>query len=220
MHTLLFQFLPYIAGAIFICGVLYRIAAQGQTVQALSSQFLSNDQMLKWGSNMFHVGIIMVFLGHIFGLLAPEWSYEWLITNEQKRFLAIIMGSAAGILTLAGILLLTVRRFTVVNVKSNSNLADYIFVLLILLQVVTGLMGTIETVNSDLESYMNLDRWAQGLFVFDDQAAGFIVDSSLPHKIHILMGFLLVVIFPFTKLMHMLAVPVRYLIDFCLGRKH
>ena len=220
MHILLFQFLPYIAGAIFICGVLYRIAAQGQTVQALSSQFLSNDQMLKWGSNMFHVGIIMVFLGHIFGLLAPEWSYEWLITNEQKRFLAIIMGSAAGILTLAGILLLTVRRFTVVNVKSNSNLADYIFVLLILLQVVTGLMGTIETVNSDLESYMNLDRWAQGLFVFDDQAAGFIIDASLPHKIHILMGFLLVVILPFTKLMHMLAVPVRYLIDFCLGRKH
>lgn len=72
MHTFLFQYLPYIAGALFVCGVTYRIAAQGKTVQAYSTQFLSNDLLLKWGSNLFHVGIIMVFFGHIFGLLAPE----------------------------------------------------------------------------------------------------------------------------------------------------
>ena len=95
MHTFLFQYLPYIAGTLFICGVTYRIAAQGNTVQAYSSQFLSNDSLLKWGSNLFHVGIILVFFGHIFGLLAPEWSYDWLITNEQKRQLAIVMGSRA-----------------------------------------------------------------------------------------------------------------------------
>ena len=74
MHTFLFQYLPYIAGALFVCGVTYRIAAQGKTVQAYSTQFLSNDLLLKWGSNLFHVGIIMVFFGHIFGLLAPDIS--------------------------------------------------------------------------------------------------------------------------------------------------
>ena len=195
MHTFLFQYLPYIAGALFVCGVTYRIAAQGKTVQAYSTQFLSNDPLLKWGSNLFHVGIILVFFGHIFGLLAPEWSYDWLIT-------------------LVGICLLTLRRFTNSRVVANSHLGDYLFVVLIFLQIVTGLLGTVETVNSDLDHYMNLDRWAQGLFTFMPQASDYIVHASLPHKIHILLGFLLVIIFPFTKLMHMTAIPVRYLIDY------
>ena len=85
---------------------------------------------------------------------------------------------------------------------------------LIFLQIITGLMGTVETINSDLDHYMNLDRWAQGLFTFMPQASDYIVHASLPHKIHILLGFLLVIIFPFTKLMHMTAIPVRYLIDY------
>ena len=163
MHTFLFQYLPYIAGALFVCGVTYRIAAQGNTVQAYSTQFLSNDPLLKWGSNLFHIGIILVFFGHIFGLLAPEWSYDWLITNEQKRKLAIVMGSGAGLITLVGICLLTLRRFTNSRVVANSHFGDYLFVVLIFLQIVTGLMGTVETVGSDLDHYMNLDRWAQGL---------------------------------------------------------
>ena len=214
MHTFLFQYLPYIAGALFVCGVTNRIAAQGKTVQAYSTQFLSNDPLLKWGSNLFHVGIILVFFGHIFGLLAPEWSYDWLITNEQKRQLAIVMGTGAGLITLLGICLLTLRRFTNSRVVANSHLGDYLFVVLILLQIITGLMGTVETIDSDLDHYMNLDRWAQGIFTFMPQASDYIVLASLPHKIHILLGFLLVIIFPFTKLMHMTAIPVRYLIDY------
>jgi len=217
MHTFLFQYLPYMAGALFVCGVTYRIAAQGKTVQAYSTQFLSNDRLLKWGSNFFHVGIILVFFGHIFGLLAPEWAYDWLITNEQKRQLAILMGSGAGLITFFGICMLTLRRFANRAVVANSHFGDYLFVILIFLQIVTGLMGTVETVCHDLEHYMNLDRWAQGLFTFLPDSADFIVDASLPHKIHILLGFLLVIIFPFTKLMHMTALPVRYLIDYAQG---
>ena len=194
MHTFLFQYLPYIAGALFVCGVTYRIAAQGKTVQAYSTQFLSNDPL--------------------FGLLAPEWSYDWLITNEQKRQLAIVMGTGAGLITLVGICLLTLRRFTNSRIVANSHLGDYLFVVLIFLQIVTGLLGTVETVNSDLDHYMNLDRWAQGIFTFLPGASDYIVHASLPHKIHILLGFLLVIIFPFTKLMHMTAIPVRYLIDY------
>ena len=120
-------------------------------MQAYSTQFLSNDPLLKWGSDLFHVGIILVFFGHIFGLLAPEWSYDWLITNEQKRQLAIVMGSGAGLITLVGICLLTLRRFTNSRVVANSHFGDYLFVVLIFLQIVTGLMGTVETVNSDLD---------------------------------------------------------------------
>lgn len=219
LYSFLFTYLPYLAGGIFLAAVFYRIARSGNTVQAFSTQFLSNDWMLKWGSNLFHFGIVMVFMGHIFGLLAPEWSYDWLITNEQKRLLAIIMGSAFGIVTLAGIILLTIRRFTNPLLRCNSHFADYFFVTLILLQVVTGMLGTCSTIQNDLQHYMNLDRWAQGLFIFMPDSWQYLTAASLVHKIHILMGFTMVIIFPFTKFMHMVAVPVRYISDYFMYKK-
>ncbi len=219
IHEFLFVYLPYIAGAVFLVGGIYRIARDGKSVQAFSTQFLSNDGLLKWGSNLFHFGIIMVFFGHIFGLLAPEWSYSWLMTNEQKRFLAIIMGGTFGLITLLGITLLAIRRFTNPKVKSNSRPGDYIFVVLLLVQIVLGLMGTGETIKSDLEHYMNLDRWAQGLFLFLPDSWQYITAASLVHKLHIILGILIVLVFPFTKFMHMVAVPVRYLIDFFFGKR-
>lgn len=166
------------AGAAFIFGVLYHLATDQRSVQAFSTQFLSNDSLLKYGSNLFHVGIIMVFFGHIFGLLAPEWSYDWLITNEQKRQLAILMGSAAGLITLAGVLMMALRRATNPAVKANSRIGDWFFLALIILQVVTGLLGTTETIRHDLEHYMNLDRWAQGLVILKGNAWTFLTDAG------------------------------------------
>lgn len=214
MYALLFTYLPYLATGIFLSAVFYRIASSGNTVQAFSTQFLSNDWMLRWGSNLFHFGIVMVFVGHIFGLLAPEWSYNWIITNEQKRVLAIIMGGTFGIVTLIGAVLLTMRRFTNLRVKSNSRAADYFFVSIVLFQIITGMLGTCSTIQHDLDHYMNLDRWAQGIFVFMPDSWQYLTTASLVHKIHIVLGFLIIIIFPFTKFIHMLALPVRFIGDF------
>lgn len=219
LHEFLFVYFPYIAGAVFLVGLLYRLAARGESVQALSSQFLSNDKLLKWGSNLFHYGIIFVFVGHIFGLLAPEWMYDWLITNEQKRLLAIVMGGASGIITLVGILMLMIRRFTVKPVRENSHTADFLLVVLVAIQVATGLLGTCETITQDLDYYMNLDRWAQGTFLFLPDSWKYLTATAFIHKLHILLGFLIVLIFPFTKLMHMIALPIRYVVDYFLGKK-
>lgn len=209
-----YQFFPYMAGAAFIFGVIYHLATDQRSVQAFSTQFLSNDSLLKYGSNLFHVGIIMVFFGHIFGLLAPEWSYDWLITNEQKRELAILMGSAAGLITLAGVVMMALRRATNPAVKANSHFGDWFFLALVILQVTTGLLGTSETIRHDLEHYMNLDRWAQGLVILKGNAWTFLTDATVVHKIHIFLGFCMLVVFPFTKFMHMVALPVRYILDY------
>lgn len=211
---ILYQFFPYMAGGAFIFGVIYHLATDQRSVQAFSTQLLSNDNLLKYGSNLFHVGIILVFFGHIFGLLAPEWSYDWLITNEQKRQLAILMGSAAGLITLAGVLMMALRRITKPAVKANSHFADWFFLALIILQVVTGLLGTGETIQHDLAHYMNLDHWAQGLVILKGDAWTYLTDATLVHKIHIFLGFCMFIVFPFTKFMHMVALPVRYLLDY------
>ena len=111
IYSVLFAYLPYVAFGIFIAGLIWRIRHANPTIQALSTQFLSNDKMIKWGSPLFHFAVIGVFFGHIFGLLAPEPLYIWLMSNETKRLLAIIMGGAAGIIALIGITLMMVRRF-------------------------------------------------------------------------------------------------------------
>ena len=198
-----------VAFGIFIAGLIWRIRHANPTIQALSTQFLSNDKMIKWGSPLFHFAVIGVFFGHIFGLLAPEPLYIWLMSNETKRLLAIIMGGAAGIV--AGITLMMIRRFSNERVSVRSSFADKAIVVLIFVQILTGLLGTYVTSQSPLEAYMTIDHWAQGLFIFKPDSWIHLLDTSLIHKIHILLGFLIVIVFPFTKLMHMVATPIQYL---------
>lgn len=210
IYSVLFAYLPYVAFGIFIAGLIWRIRHANPTIQALSTQFLSNDKMIKWGSPLFHFAVIGVFFGHIFGLLAPEPLY-WLMSNETKRLLAIIMGGAAGIVAFAGITLMMIRRFSNERVSVRSSFADKAIVVLIFVQILTGLLGTYVTSQSPLEAYMTIDHWAQGLFIFKPDSWIHLLDTSLIHKIHILLGFLIVIVFPFTKLMHMVATPIQYL---------
>lgn len=211
IYTALFVYFPYIAGAIFIAGVVTRCIKANGTVQALSSQYLSNDAKLRLGSPLFHFAIVGVFFGHIFGLLAPEPLYIWLISNETKRILAIIMGGAAGLVAFVGIAMLLIRRFSNERVVANSTTGDKVIVALIFLQIATGLLGTLATSQGTVEDYLAIDHWAQRLVIMEPRVWQWLVDATIVHKIHILLGFCIVAIFPFTKLMHMIAMPVKYL---------
>ena len=122
LNVFFFVYLPYLAIGFFIAGLAYRVMNDNRNIQALSTQFLRNDKMLKWGSNLFHYAIIFVLIGHIIGLLTPEPLYDWLISNETKRLLAITMGCASGIVALVGICLLMMRRFTDARVRANSSM--------------------------------------------------------------------------------------------------
>jgi nitrate reductase gamma subunit len=219
LNVFLFVYLPYLAAGFFVCGLIYRVKVKNSSVQALSSQFVSNDRMLKVGSNLFHYAIILVFLGHIFGMLTPEWAYNWLITNEQKRDIAVVMGGISGIVALVGITMLVIRRFTNSRVFATSHFSDLFIALLVWVQILLGLMGTCVTVQSPLQDYMNIDYWLQDLCTFVPDPEHYLRGTSLIHMLHIINGFLIILIFPFTKLMHMVALPVRYLVNAVLPGK-
>ncbi len=210
--TLLFAYFPYLALGVFLTGFYWRFTKHNDTVQALSTQYLSNDRDLKVGSNLFHFAIIGVFFGHIFGLLAPEPLYIWLISNETKRILAIIGGGAAGLVALVGIVMLAKRRFTNERVLANSTFADKLAVVLIMVQIITGLLGTVVTAFSPLEAYLTIDHWAQGLFIFNPRPEHYLAATSFIHKLHIVLGFVIFCLFPFTKLMHMVVIPLKYFV--------
>jgi respiratory nitrate reductase, gamma subunit len=214
LNNFFLGYLPYIALAVFITGVLYRVYRRNNTIQATSSQFVSKDKGILWGSTIFHFAILFVLLGHIFGLLTPEWLYTLVISNETKRLLAVIMGFLSGIIALVGITMLTIRRFTNKRVQATGKLQDYIIVSLLLLQIALGLWGTYITTQSPLEDYLAMDYWAQGIAIFKPESWRYIADADLVYKLHLVNGFLIFMIFPFTKLMHMVMVPVNYTLDY------
>ncbi|MFV0521342.1 MAG: respiratory nitrate reductase subunit gamma [Mangrovibacterium sp.] len=213
LNNFFLGYLPYISLGVFVAGLLYRIYHRNNTIQVTSSQFISKDKTIFWGSTLFHYAIIMVFFGHIFGLLAPEWMYRWLMTNETKRMLAIVMGGLSGGVALIGVAMLTYRRFTNKKVKAAGKLQDYLIVSLILIQIALGLWGTYITSQSPLEDYIAMEHWAQGLVIFKPDSWQHIIDADLVYKLHIVNGFFICILFPFTKLIHMIMVPINYAID-------
>ena len=213
LNNFFLGYLPYVALTVLATGLIYRTIRRNNTIQASSSQFISNDKSLRWGSTLFHYAILLVLLGHILGLLTPEWLYNWFMTNETKRLLAILMGSISGAAALVGITLLVVRRFSNKRVWATSKIQDYVIVVLLLVQISLGLWCTYITTQSSLEDYMAMEYWAQGIFIFEPDSWKYIADADLIYKLHIVNGFLIFLIFPFTKLMHMIMVPVLYAID-------
>ena len=214
LNNFFLGYLPYIALSVIFVGTVYRAVTKNNTIQATSSQFISKDKTLTWGSNLFHYAIILVFFGHIFGLLTPEWSYNWLITNETKRMMAIVLGSLSGIVALVGITLLAIRRFTNKMVRATGKFQDDLIVALLLFQIALGLWSTYITSQSPLSDYMAMEHWAQGIFILEPDSWKHIAHVDVIYKLHIANGFLIFILFPFTKLMHMVAAPFKYAIDY------
>lgn len=210
LNNFFLGYLPYIALTAFFVGVVYRWYLANPTIQATSSQFFRRDRNIQWGGVLFHYAILLVLLGHIFGLLTPPWAYRWLMTDETKRTLAIVMGSLSGLAALTGLTMLIIRRFADVRVRVNSSFQDYFIAILLWIQIVLGLLGTYHTAHAPLSDYLSLDEWAQGIVRFEPDAWKYIASAGWIYKLHIVNGFLIFILFPYTKLMHMVAAPVRY----------
>ncbi len=214
LNNFFLGYLPYIALAVIVAGTAYRVIVRNKTIQATSSQFISKDKTLLVGSNLFHYAILIVFFGHVFGLLTPEWSYNWLISNETKRMLAMTFGSLSGIVALVGITMLAIRRFTNKYVRATGKFQDDLIVALLLFQIALGMWSTYITSQTPLSDYMAMEHYAQGVFTFKPESWRYIAHVDVIFKLHIVTGLLIFILFPFTKLIHMVAAPLKYAIDF------
>ena len=137
INNLLFTYLPYIAIAVFAFGLVTRLFKMNKTVHAESTQLLA-DNKVKLGSNLFHVGIIMVFFGHL-TLFIPSWLYHMVMTTETKRMIALTMGTTFGIMALVGMSILVARRFNSPRIKHTSSIQDYFIIILLLIEAAMGL---------------------------------------------------------------------------------
>jgi len=211
INNLLFTYLPHIAMAVFWFGLITRIIISSKTIQATSTQFLSRKG-LRLGSNLFHFSILMVFLGHFTGLFTPETLYHKIMTTETKRTIALIMGTMFGTLSLTGIVILITRRLSNERIRFNSYWQDYFIGFLLLTEIVLGMLSVLQTSSSSVEHYSALGIWAQKIITFQPDAASVIAGHSIIYKLHIVVGLFIFIVFPYTKLMHMLMIPVGYFI--------
>jgi nitrate reductase gamma subunit len=212
VNYLLFGWYPYIAITVLIVGSILRFDKGQYTWRSQSSQFLRRRQMML-GSNLFHLGVLILFVGHFIGLLTPEAVFSFVgIGHGFKQVMALTVGGIAGIAAFVGCTLLLHRRLFDPRIRRSSQVADIAVLVLLWLQLFLGLSTTLWTMNALDGSEMVLFMgWASGLTRLNPGASALILDSALVYKTHIVLGLTLFLITPFTRLVHIWSAPIWYL---------
>ncbi len=211
LHHLAFGIYPYIALAVLAVGSVIRYDREPYSWRAGSSQLLRRKQLMI-GSILFHLGVLVIFLGHVGGLLTPIAVWDALgVPHGAKQLLAMVAGGIAGVIAIIGATLLIHRRFFDPRVRAASSFSDNMVILLLWLQLALGL-ATIPVSAQHLDGHemVKFMEWAQGIFTFRAGAADLIRDVAPVFKLHLFLGLTILLIFPFTRLVHMLSAPVRY----------
>jgi len=212
LNNALYGWYPYVAITVFLLGSLLRFDHSQYTWRTGSSQLLRKRQ-LTWGSNLFHVGILVIFGGHLVGLLTPLALFEMLgISHTFKQLLAMSVGGIAGVACWVGIALLAQRRLFDARIRANSSFADTGILLLLWAQLTLGL-GTILVSAQHLDGgeMVKFMTWAQGVLTLQPGVAAVVADVSPVFKLHLFLGMSIFLVFPFTRLVHVWSAPIWYL---------
>ncbi len=202
LDNFLFGYYPYICLTVFLLGSLIRFDRDQYTWKSDSSQLLRAGQ-LRWGSNLFHVGVLFLFFGHTFGMLTPHFIYEPFISAGAKQLMAMVSGGLFGLFGFAGVTILLHRRLFDPRIRINSRTSDIVLLLLLWLQLVLGL-GTIPLSAQHLDGsmMMRLAEWAQRVTTFRAGAPELLAETGWVFKAHMFLGMSIFLIFPFTRLVH------------------
>lgn len=208
-NNLFFAIFPYIALSIAIVVTIYRSIYRSFSVSSLSSQLLERQQLF-WGSIPFHWGITIILTGHLIAIFIPQSIVLW---NAQplRLYLLEISGIGLGLWATLGLAVLLVRRVSMARIRAVSTPMDYVVVLLILVSLVTGLITA--------SYYRWGSYWFTGIFTpyvwsiltFSPNAAPL---APLPFmiKLHVFNFFALALAFAFSRLVHIIAWPLGYLL--------
>ncbi|MEC5317736.1 respiratory nitrate reductase subunit gamma [Brenneria populi subsp. brevivirga] len=211
INVLLFDIYPYLAGTVFLVGSWLRYDYGQYSWRAGSSQMLDKTGF-RLASNLFHIGIIGIFAGHLVGMLTPHWVYEPFLSVALKQKMAMFGGGAAGVLTLVGGALLLKRRLTNARVRATSSVGDILILSLLVIQAGLGLLTIpFSARHMDGGEMLKLVGWAQSIVTFRGGASAHLDGVALVFKLHIALGITLFLLFPFCRLVHIWSAPVEYL---------
>ncbi|HEX6249610.1 MAG TPA: respiratory nitrate reductase subunit gamma [Nocardioidaceae bacterium] len=211
MDVFLWVIVPYICLTIFVVGHYWRYHYDKFGWTTRSSQ-LYEDRLLRWGSPLFHFGILFVFLGHVMGLGVPKpWTEAVGISEGMYHFMAVSLGALAGFGTIVGMIILIYRRRTVGPVFSATTPMDKVMYFFLALVIVLGLWNTVASnILGHFDYRESVSVWFRGIFYFDLKPE-LIAEAPIGFRAHALTAFILFALWPFTRLVHVFSAPLGYL---------
>lgn len=211
VNAFLFGFFPYLCIIVFFLGSWARFDRSQYTWRAQSSQLLRRKQLI-WGSVLFHVGILLLFFGHFFGLLTPPEVYHAFgLTTKGKQILAATFGGIFAVICFIGMTMLIHRRLFDARIRKTSKRTDIFILLFIYAQLILGIVGIpVSYANLGGSHMLVMAEWARSVLLLG--AEPYLLDE-VPwiYKVHILAGMTMFLIAPFTRLVHVWSAPVWYL---------
>lgn len=211
LFNILFVWYPYVCLTVFLVASLIRFDRDPYSWKASSSQILRKRQ-LRWGSNLFHLGILFLLVGHTVGLLTPTSLYTLFITVEQKQFIAVAAGGVAGWVCFAGLSLLLHRRLFDPRIRATSTRMDMAILMILWVQLCLGLLTIpFSRAHPDGSVMLVLSHWAQGIVTLHPVDAQELQGLAWPYLVHLVLGMTIFLVFPFSRLVHIWSAPIWYL---------
>ncbi|MBI2856112.1 MAG: respiratory nitrate reductase subunit gamma [Chloroflexi bacterium] len=208
VDKVLFAAFPYVAVALAVSVGIYRYKSDRFSYSSFSSQFLEN-RTLFWGSVPWHYGIIIVLLAHLIALLAPGF-WAGLIAPPARLYTLEVIGMVLAVGALGGLLLLTIRRLLNSRIFAVTSKMDWVLLAVLLTQVALGFwVALFFRWGSDWYLHTAVP-WIVSLVKFNPQTQ-FVTSLPWVVKLHMLGGFVLIALFPFTRLVHVVTFPITYL---------
>lgn len=202
LNLFLFGIYPYVCLSILLIGSVIRFDREPYTWKSDSSQILRKRQ-LQLGSNLFHYGVIVVIIGHFVGFLAPDWIVEWAMTPLIHQLLAMVVGGIAGLVAIVGMTILLARRLGDARIRLNSRKWDIAVAIMLWLQLGLGLTTVLfSAYHMDGVLFETLVAYVKGIVLFNGNAAMLMAGVPPVYKLHILLGFTIFLISPFTRMIH------------------
>ncbi|MEV6952362.1 respiratory nitrate reductase subunit gamma [Streptomyces sp. NPDC051183] len=212
MDLLLWGVLPYVSVALLIAGTVWRARFDKFGWTTHSSQ-LHESRLLRIGSPLFHFGMLFVVLGHVVGLLIPmSWTDAVGLSDHAYHLLAVSTGAVAGLAAAVGIGILVHRRFTLPAVRRATLKSDHLMYTFLLGAMVLGLTATVLNSTGQTNGYSyreGISVWFRSLFTFDPDYH-LMASAPLAFQLHILFGFTLFALIPYSRLVHMFSAPLKY----------
>jgi nitrate reductase gamma subunit len=209
VSVMLFVALPYAALALAIAVTALRWRLAPFTVSSISSQLLESRKLF-WGSIPFHWGIVLILIGHLFTLFLPS-TVTWWGGVPTRLYAVEITGLALALWTLFGLSVLLYRRLTAARIRVVTTPMDLVVLIVILIQVLSGIWVAVGLRFGALWSTGVVVPYVWSLITLNPKPE-LIAPFPLALQTHVVMFFVFLAIFPFTRLVHLVTLPLTYLV--------
>lgn len=208
LDQFLFIAIPYVCLFTFFLMTIYRYRAQSFSYSSLSSQFIENKHHF-WAVVPFHYGILVITAGHFLAFLVPRSILLW-NAHPLRLYILEVAALAFALLTLLGLVGILVRRSTNTKIRFVTTPTDWILFVMLMLQTISGIAVALFYPWGSSWFASSLSPYLWSIFMLNPNT-DYVSSMNPLVKFHIVLAFLTIGFFPFTRLVHVLVIPNPYL---------